>query len=101
MKTVHALLSTTITWPFWSTDTPFGPRSLPEPSFAYEKHQDQQDKRPTMRPRPPAHQLISVCTNLEFAFAGKDANPLIVVVGEDDVAAGVHSHTRGPLQLPR
>lgn len=34
MKTVHALLSTTITWPFWSTDTPFGPISLPEPSFA-------------------------------------------------------------------
>lgn len=34
MKTVHALLSTTITWPFWSTETPFGPISLPEPSLA-------------------------------------------------------------------
>lgn len=37
MKTVQALLSTTITWPFWSTDTPFGPISLPEPSLAFRK----------------------------------------------------------------
>lgn len=102
MKTVHALLSTTITCPFWSTDTPFGPRSRPEPSFAYRKLQHQWDgrqSRPSEEP-PSVYQLIGVSTNLEFAFAGKDANPLIIIVCDDDVTTRVHGHTRGALQLP-
>lgn len=39
-------------------------------------------------------------TNLEFALAGEDADPLVVIVGNNDVTAGMHGHTCGALQLP-
>ena len=38
---------------------------------------------------------------LELAVAGEDADPLVVVVGDDDVTAGVHRHACRTLQLPR
>lgn len=36
---------------------------------------------------------------LEFALAGEDADPLVIIVCNDDVTAGVNSHTCGALQL--
>lgn len=40
-------------------------------------------------------------THLELPVTGEDADPLVVVVGDDDVAAGVDGHARGTLQLSR
>lgn len=38
-------------------------------------------------------------THLKLAFTGKDADPLVVIVSNDDVTVGVDGHTRRPLQL--
>lgn len=38
---------------------------------------------------------------LKLAIWREDANPLIIIICNDDVSAGVDSHTSGPLQLPR
>lgn len=40
-------------------------------------------------------------TYLELAVVGEDADPLVIIVSDDDVTAGVHSYTRGSLQLSR
>lgn len=46
------------------------------------------------------HERVKRCpAYLKLSLAGEDADPLVVVVGDDDVAAGVNGHTRGPLQL--
>lgn len=37
MKTQQALLSTTMTWPFLSTETPLGPISFPEPILFWKR----------------------------------------------------------------
>lgn len=39
-------------------------------------------------------------TYLELALAGEDADPLVVVVCDDDVTCRVHCHTCGALELP-
>lgn len=40
-------------------------------------------------------------TYLKLAFTGKDADPFVVIVGDDDVTVGVDGHARRPLQLTR
>lgn len=44
--------------------------------------------------------MYTFWTHFELSVAGEDANPLVVVVGYDDVTAGVDRHSSGPLQLP-
>lgn len=38
-------------------------------------------------------------THLKLAFTWKDADPLVVIVGDDDVTVGVDGDTCRPLQL--
>lgn len=38
---------------------------------------------------------------LKLALAGEYADPLVIIVGDDDVATGVHSYSRWSLQLAR
>lgn len=40
-------------------------------------------------------------TYLKFPITGKDADPFVVIVSDDDVTVGVDGHTCGPLQLTR
>lgn len=40
-------------------------------------------------------------THLKLALTGKDADPFVVIVRNDDVTVGVDGHTRRPLQLAR
>lgn len=40
-------------------------------------------------------------THLVFAITGEDANPLVIIVSNDNVTIWMHSDTSGPLQLPR
>lgn len=42
---------------------------------------------------------VTSTTNLKLPLAGEDADPFVVVVGDDDVAVGVHCDTRRSLQL--
>lgn len=38
-------------------------------------------------------------TYLELALTGEDADPLVIIVGNDDITTRVHSHAGGSLQL--
>lgn len=38
-------------------------------------------------------------TYLKLALTWKDADPFVVIIGNDDVTIGVDSHARRPLQL--
>ena len=44
-------------------------------------------------------ELKKSSTYLKLALAGKDADPFVVIIGNDDVAVGVDGHARRPLQL--
>ena len=37
--------------------------------------------------------------HLKLPLAGEDADPLVVVVSDDDVSVGMHGHARRPLHL--
>lgn len=39
-------------------------------------------------------------THFVFAITGEDADPLVIIVSDDDVTIGMNSDTSGPLQLP-
>lgn len=39
--------------------------------------------------------------HLVFAITGEDANPLVIIVSNDNVTIWMYSDTSGPLQLPR
>lgn len=46
-------------------------------------------------------ETLSYTTHLKLPFTRKDADPFVVVVGNDDVTVGVDRHTCRPLQLTR
>lgn len=40
-------------------------------------------------------------TYLKFPLTGEDADPFVVIIGNDDVTVGVDGHACRPLQLTR